>query len=164
MHYAGADEDMGGEEQWWGLIYNLEARGEYGYRSSTDIIYFKEYSCHKSQFSEDVLCRDLTFSFTTTTMAMVTQLWTYHPPPTGSSESLLLSPFDHEHGPSNYNYFPDGYYDPPQQEWKNTPSTNWYNVNNSEHMTGTAAFHVSVATVVTDVFQKKWILNAKEIS
>src|SRR5882762_2192885 len=63
------------------------------------------------------------------------------PSTTGSSESLLLSPFDHEHGPLNYNNFPDDYYGPPQQERKNTPSTNRYSVNNSEHMTGTAAFH-----------------------
>ena len=54
---------------------------------------------------------------------------------------MLLSPF--ERGTLNYNNFQDGYssYSSPQQEQKNLPSINRHSVNNSEQMTGTAAFH-----------------------
>jgi hypothetical protein len=65
------------------------------------------------------------------------------PSTSGSSDSLLLSPFEHERGISNYNNFQDGYstYSSPQQEPKNLPSINRHSVNNFEQTTGTAAFH-----------------------
>ncbi|KIM78758.1 hypothetical protein PILCRDRAFT_824169 [Piloderma croceum F 1598] len=53
-----------------------------------------------------------------------------------------MSPSEHEHGPLNYNNFPDSYSNySPQREQKKSPSINRHGFNNSEQMIGTAAFH-----------------------